>query len=827
MKKLSVLLFIVVSTIQLQAQNVEKANYDLAAKFSPNRQQKMIFSLKISPHWLKSGNRFWYQFETTKGKKWYLVDCDNRTKRPLFDEQKVIAEVSEIVGEPFSAQHFPIDSLQFLENENAIRFQIKSTKDEVIKDTTTRDKKGGGQKTNKKVYYFQYDIAKDVLTELKEFNRPLQNQRWASISPDGQTIIFVKHYNLYWMDKDNYNKALKNDKDSSIVEHAFTKDGQLYYPYGGNSSNIGTDNVEMEKNKDKRSRPNIFWSPDSKYFSMIREDQRKVKDLWVVHNIDEPRPTLETYKYAMPGDTSMPQDHLLLFNVANKSQREIDASSYKDQTLSIQNKPFPETARDEDYTPLIWSGDNNHFYVTRQSRDMKKIDMLSIDINLPKATSIIQERMNTSMEAQDLGVINGGKELIEWSERSGWAQFYLYKGDGTFENAITRGNFHCNGIEKIDAQNRVLYFTANGKEDGENPYYLHFYRVNFDGSGLQLLDRGDFDHAVSMNDNKKYFVDNYSRVNTVPRSALYDASGKRVMLLDSADLSTYFAAGYKFPQPFSVKSADGITDLYGVMYKPFDFDSTKKYPLVEYVYPGPQTEVVNASFTPVNDRMDRLAQIGLIVITVGNRGGSPMRSKWYHNFGYGNLRDYGLADKKIAAEEIANKYRFIDLNKLGIYGHSGGGFMTAAAMFTYPDFFKVGVSSSGNHDNRIYNSWWSEKHHGIQEKISDKGDTTFDFKIATNPEIAKNLKGHLMLSTGGIDDNVHPANTFRVVNALIKANKRFDLVFLPNQRHHYGYMQEYFFWRLADYFSDWLIGDFSHSSQVDMLEAQKDLPKDD
>ncbi|AYD47516.1 S9 family peptidase [Arachidicoccus soli] len=826
MKKLCMLLLIVASAIQLQAQNVEKANYDLAAKFSPNRQQKMIFTLKVSPHWLKNGNRFWYQFETTNGKKWYLVDCDNRTKKPLFDEQKVIAKVSEIVEEPFSPQHFPIDSLQFLEDQNAIRFQIKSTKDELIKDTSTH-KKGEKQKTKKKVYYFQFDIGNNTLTELKEFNRPLPNQRWASISPDRQTIIFVKHYNLYWMDKANYDKALKDDKDSSIIEHAITTDGELYYTYGGNPSNIGTDNVEMEKNKDKRSRPYIFWSPDSKHFALIREDQRKVKDLWVVHNMEEPRPTLETYKYAMPGDTSMPQDHLLIFDVANKSHLEIDASAYKDQTLNIQNKPFLATARDEEYTPLIWSGDNSHFYVTRQDRPMKRIDMLDVNINSLKVKSIIQERMNSSLEAQDLGVIDGGKELIEWSERSGWAQFYLYKGDGSFEHAITQGDFHCNSIEKIDEKNRVLYFTANGKEGGENPYYMHFYRVNLDGSGLKLLNKGDFDHAISMNDNEQFFIDNYSRVNSVPQSALYDGSGNRIMLLETADLSAYFAAGYKFPQPFSVKAADGITDLYGVLYKPFDFDSTKKYPLVEYVYPGPQTEVVNTSFTPVNDRTDRLAQIGLIVITVGNRGGSPMRSKWYHNFGYGNLRDYGLADKKTAAEEIADRFKFIDLDKLGIYGHSGGGFMTAAAMFTYPDFFKVGVSSSGNHDNRIYNSWWSEKHHGIQEKISEKGDTTFEFKIATNPEIAKNLKGHLLLSTGGIDDNVHPANTFRVADALIKANKRFDLVFLPNQRHHYGDMQEYFFWRLADYFSDWLIGDFSHSNQVDMVEAQKDLPKED
>jgi dipeptidyl aminopeptidase/acylaminoacyl peptidase len=281
------------------------------------------------------------------------------------------------------------------------------------------------------------------------------------------------------------------------------------------------------------------------------------------------------------------------------------------------------------------------------------------------------------------------------------------------------------------------------------------------------------------------------------------------MDLETADLRGLFAAGYKFPEPFTVKADDGITDLYGVLYKPFDFDSSKKYPLIEYVYPGPQTESVNKSFGRFMDKTDRMAQLGFIVITVGNRGGNPARSKWYHNFGYGNLRDYGLADKKAAAEQLADRYPFIDIDRVGIHGHSGGGFMSTAAILVYPDFFKVAISSSGNHDNAVYNRWWSEKHNGVKELISEKNDTTFLYTIENNPDLAHNLKGHLMLSTGDIDDNVHPANTIRVANALIRADKRFDLVLLPGQRHGYADMTEYFFWRLADYFSLYLLGDTS------------------
>src|SRR5205085_8198447 len=270
-------------------------------------------------------------------------------------------------------------------------------------------------------------------------------------------------------------------------------------------------------------------------------------------------------------------------------------------------------------------------------------------------------------------------------------------------------------------------------------------------------------------------------VNTVPKSALYNAEGKKILDLETADLSSLLGAGYKFPEIFKVKADDGITDLYGVMYKPFNFDPAKKYPVIEYVYPGPQTEAVNKSFSRSMDRVDRLAQVGFIVITVGNRGGNPLRSKWYHNYGYGNLRDYGLADKKAAVEQLAKRFPYIDINKVGICGHSGGGFMSTAAMLVYPDFYKVAVSSSGNHDNSIYNRWWSEKHHGVREMIGEKGDTSFAYSIEKNPDLAKNLKGHLLLTTGDVDNNVHPANTICMANALIKANKRFVLVVLAVQ----------------------------------------------
>ncbi len=311
----------------------------------------------------------------------------------------------------------------------------------------------------------------------------------------------------------------------------------------------------------------------------------------------------------------------------------------------------------------------------------------------------------------------------------------------------------------------------------------------------------------------------------MPKAVLKDNLGNVVMDLETADLSLLMATGYKFPEPFKVKADDGVTDIYGVMYKPFDFNPNKKYPIIEYVYPGPQTEAVNKAFGRSMDRMDRLAQLGYIVITVGNRGGHPARSKWYHTYGYGNLRDYGLADKKAAIEQLADRYSFIDQTKVGITGHSGGGFMSTAALLVYPDFFKVAVSAAGNHDNSIYNRWWSEKHHGVTEIVSAKGDTTFKYSIDKNPDLAKNLKGHLLLMHGDIDNNVHPANSVRVANALIKAGKRFDYMVVPGQRHGFGDMTEYMFWRLADYFNNYLLGDFSQSVNVNITEMDREIER--
>ncbi len=784
---------------------VTTANYDLAARFSPKKVNKLVFSTSVNPNWFKNSDKFWYTWQTPAGTFYYIVDPATSTKKPVFDNAKMAAQLTEIVKDPFDAQNIPIQRFRLVDDKT-FTFEIKSSVDVEVPDEKT-----GKPKKEKKIHGFEYDIQTGRLTEVQDYKSPKPYPRWGSVSPDQKYVVFSKNFNLYYMDMENFEKARINEEDSTIVEYALTTEGTPEFGFG-----TGTlDFYATDKELNKRTNAFIAWSPDSRKFAFIRSNTSEVKDLWVIDVLAEPRPKLERYKYHMPGESEAPSRHLFVFDMESKEYREIKADAFKDQELAINYRPTLKKDMMDDIRHNIWLGDNDRFYVTRTSRDLKRIDFCVAKLNADSLKPLVKERLNTYVETRPVKFANN--HFIWWSERSGWAHLYLYDLEGNLINQITSGEYHVEDVEAVDPASRVIYFTANAREKGENPYYTHQYRVNFDGSNLRLLNPGNYNHTANVSDNGRYFVNNFSRVDTAPKASLHDHSGKELMKLEETDLTQLFAMGYKFPEIFTVKAGDGVTDLYGVMYKPFDFDSTKLYPIIEYVYPGPQTEAVNASWTKSMDRVDRLAQLGFIVVTVGNRGGHPARSKWYHNYGYGNLRDYGLEDKKIVVEKLAAKYKFIDIHRVGIHGHSGGGFMSTAAMLVYPDFFKVAVSSAGNHENNIYNRWWSEKHHGVLEQITEKGDTTFKYSIDRNSQIAKNLKGRLMLVTGDIDNNVHPANTMRMVNALIRANKRFDMLVLPGQRHGFGDMTEYFFWRMADYFGKHLIGDYQDQVEIPQM----------
>lgn len=790
-----------------QERMVRTPNYELAERFSAKRIGQMVFSTSVRPVWFRNGDKFLYAWKTSDGTQYYIADPKAGKTEPVFDMDRLAMQITEIMRDPFDAKHLPISNISIdPENDGILKFDIKSTKEKT--DTT-------GKATGEKLtYHFRYELARKKLT-YDTADKKEKYPDWANVSPDGLTGVYMKNSNLFYMDTLNLRKAAEDPKDSTLVEHRITSDGYKDFCYGINnySGNTETDTT-------KRVFPSeLVWSPDSRHIAVMRWDMAPLKDFWVINSLTQPRPTLETYKYQMPGEPG-PKGHLYVFSTSDWTSRQVKINAFKDQDLIMQ--PDVRTTDDQfdEFYGSRWLGDDNGFYLTRVSRDLKRMDICYVGVDSDSTRTVISERMNTYVESRQTRLLDGGRKMIHWSERNGWANLYLYNADGTLIRNLTEGAYHVDDVLAVNEKEGYVLFRACGKEKGENPYQMHVYRVSLQGGEPKMLDIPDMNIDAIASDDGKYFIANYSRVDYKPASALFDATGKKVCDLGEADFSLLFAAGYKFPERFKVKAADGITDLYGAIYKPFDFDSTKVYPICDYVYPGPQVEANNISWSRGFTRTDRLAQLGFIVITVGNRGGHPDRSKWYHNYGYGNLRDYGLEDQKYAIQQLGARYSWIDLNRVGIHGHSGGGFMSTAAMLKYPDFFKAAVSCAGNHDNSIYNRWWSEQHHGITEKV-EAGDTTFVYSIETNPEIASNLKGHLMLVHGDIDNNVHPANTIRVVNALIRANKRFDMLILPGQRHGFGDMNEYFFWRMADYYCEWLMGS-SKRDEVNIKEMNND-----
>ena len=799
-----------------------KPNYDLASQFSAKRISQMVFSTSLTPNWFRDSDKFWYEWKTPRGTQYWIVDPETGRKTQAFDMERLAMQITQITRDPFDAQHLPIENLK-LKDDKYFRFDIKGTQevpDTLAAKRAAREKKDGDKapkgpqppKMTKKVWHFQYELATGKLEEYKPEKR--EYPAWASISPDGETGVYVKNSNLFWMDRENLAKAAEDEKDSTLVEHRLTSDGIRQYGFGVDNY---TGDTETDTTRRVMAR-GVVWSPDSRHFVAVKTDMRKIKDLWVINALSQPRPTLETYKYQMPGEPG-PTEDLFVFSMPDGGSKRYRINAFKDQSTDVSTRPrkFRETY--DNYRSRVWLGDNDGFWLVRGSRDLHRMDVCRVDLDSDSTRTVISERMNTYVEDRQIHLVGGGKQLLWWSERNGWANLYLYNADGSLVRNLTEGAFHVEDIISVNEKEGYVLFSACGVNPGENPYQMHTYRVALSGGPMRQLDMDDMNIEATASDDGRWAVGNCSRVDYAPEAWLIGRDGKRTKL-EQADLSLLYAAGYKMPERFTVKAADGVTDLYGVMYKPFDFDSTRVYPIIDYVYPGPQVEANNIAWSKGMVRTDRLAQIGFIVITVGNRGGHPNRSKWYHNYGYGNLRDYGLEDQKYAIQQLAGRYDFIDVSRVGIHGHSGGGFMSTAAILKYPDFFKAAVSCAGNHDNSIYNRWWSETHHGVTEKV-EQSDTTFVYHIETNPQLAANLKGHLMLVHGDIDNNVNPANTIRVVNALIRANKRFDLLILPGQRHGFGDMNEYFFWRLADYFSEWLLGE-SERGEVDVKELNND-----
>ncbi|MGM0546796.1 MAG: DPP IV N-terminal domain-containing protein [Bacteroidota bacterium] len=747
----------------------QQANFEAAEQFTQDRMEKMTGDVSADVQWIEEQDRFWYSYKDQSGTKWVFVDAKEREKRPLFDRKAMAAELSETFSKTFNHKDLELNDFEYNVGDEVFTFHVDSIN-------------------------FKYQIDTNNLVKGDSLQDEPEEE-WATYSPDSSWIAYAKNHNLYLMKGD--------DPDST--EYQLTDDGERWYSYQAEAGDT-TSNEKL--------RSQAEWFEDSNKLYAKRTDQRDVEELWVINSLTD-RPELETYKYPMPGEENVPQDEIWVFKADTLDDTEgvkldTDKEEWTDEVIggAYFNNGGVYTGMGSD-----------HLYMLRRNREWNNIDVLKSNTETGETEVLFSEESNPYFNVMlaNLAIINEGEEYIWWSERTGWGQYYLYDENGNLKNKITNGHFVAGDIAKVDTTDRTLYFEGYGREDGMNPYYSQLYKVNFDGTGLERLTPENATHEISASEEGNYFVDNYSRVDQPTRSVLRDENGDVITTLEETDVSRLEEAGWQAPDPFKVKANDDATDLYGVMWKPFDFDSTKTYPIITYVYPGPQTEPFPIGFNHEDETA--LSQLGFIVVAMGQRGGSPIRSKYYHNYGYGDLRDYPLKDNKYALEQLAARHSFIDLDKVGIYGHSGGGFMSTAALLTYPDFYDVAVSSAGNHDNNIYNLWWSEIHHGVEgvekqaeadSSSSDSAKTEIDFQseIETNIDLAQNLEGHLLLVHGAIDDNVHPANTIKLANALIENGKQFEFMMLPGQRHGFGEYSPYFERLRWRYFAEHLLGDY-------------------
>ena len=613
----------------------------------------------------------------------------------------------------------------------------------------------------------------------EKMGRGRRNFSMDMVSPDGKKVAFIKNWNLWVRD-------VESKKESQL-----TTDGIENFGYA-------TDNAGWTHS----DKPIMLWSPDSKKIATFQQDQRNVSNMYLVStNVGAPK--LENWKYPLPGDKEIAMIHRVIIEVDNAKviRLKIPADAHRG-TLS------DDISSGGPYDDNEWSADGSKLAFVSTSRDHKVEKVRIADAVTGDVKEIFEEKVATQYESGQ-GMINWhflpeSNEIIWYSERSDWGHLYLYDAaSGQIKNQITTGAFVVTRLLKIDEKKRVLYFEANGREAGEDPYFSHFYSIGFDGKNIKLLTPEVGNHNISLSADEKYFVDNFSQPDVPTVSVLRDMNGKLIASLEKADVTRLTALGWKAPTPIKVKSADNKWDLYGLMFTPSNLDKTKKYPVVNYIYPGPQGGGVGSrSFSASRSDHQALAELGFIVVIIDGAC-NPDRSKSFHDACYGNMGDNTLADQVAGIRQLAVLYPYIDVDKVGVWGHSGGGFATADAMFTYPDFYKVGISESGNHENRNYEDDWGERYIGLETKDAN-GKSNYEDQA--NQNYAGNLKGKLLLVHGGMDDNVPPYNTYLVVQALQKANKDFDLMIFPNARHGYGADSYYMMRKRWDYFVTNLMG---------------------
>jgi len=750
-------------------------DYHRAEQFLNWNSSLMVSGDVVTPVWLEDGNRFWYRNKTNAGTEFLLVDPVANTQRPAFDHARLASAMSVAKDTAYEPHKLPFATFGYAKGSNG-----------VIEFNASRRR-------------WSCDIQQYVCTHadtLRNVNRYVG-------SPDSTMEAFASGHNI-WVRQ-------KGSTDSTQL----TTDGELYWSYGVTAPRPSQLQNLREGASPRLPRANLRWSPDSRRIAVYRTDERNVAHMHYISYTPQ-RPRHFSQPYALPGDSIVPRPNLHIIDVATKKNVPLKIEPVATQ-LQLGGSPLDS----------LWSADSRHIHFSFLTRGSKGIYLAEGDAETGAVRILAADSAKTWVETNPQGrpswlVTKDDAQAIWWSERDGWAHLYRYRinppsamlakastndgaaastGAAVVVNQITSGAWAVGDVLHVDQDRGIIYFTARGREPGLW-YNARLYRVNYDGSGLTLLTPEDANHNVRFSPSGRFIVDTYSTFEQPPITVLRSpADGRVIRKLQEADISRLNAIGWKPGQVFTVKARDGVTDIHGVMWLPSNLDPNRKYPIIEYIYPGPQVGSVGQWAWQTGGEHRAMAELGFIVVQLDHLG-TPLRSKAFHDNYYGNFIDNGLPDHIVALKQLAAQNPFMDLDRVGIWGHSGGGFASTDAILRYPEFYKVAVSGAGNHDNRSYNIYWAEKYQGLMKKDTVSGSD--NFASSANKTYAKNLKGKLLLMHGDMDDNVHPAMTIQLVDELIKANRDFDLLIAPNRNH--GLNEPYFIRRRWDYFVRHLMG---------------------
>ena len=727
------------------------AEYEAAAKHMDRSLYSMVYN-QVSESSFINGNNFLYSTTTKDGEKFILVNTNSKVKEAAFNHEKLAEVLSKEMNKEIKANALPIYGVSLSDDLKTLNF------------TASRQK-------------YSYNLESFLLS--KNVSKRKNTSRNEHVSPNGKLAAYIDNFNL-WI------RHLDTNKKTQI-----TFDGAEDYGYATNNAGWTKSDGAVLK-----------WSPNSDKIATFQQNAKGVGMMYLTStNVGHPK--LEAWKHPLPGDEKIFTIERVIIHLENKPK-----------TVRLKMKPDFQRGTTTDHiadwnNELLdaqWNKEGTKFAFVSGSRDHKIAHLQIADAETGKVASIHKEEVATYYESgvnvENWKVLFDSNEFIWYSEKSDWGHIYLYDLETKkLKNQITSGNFLVKQVKNIDEKNRQIYFSAGGKEEG-NPYHNYFYKVNFDGSNFINLTPSKGTHSVTFSADYSMLVDTYSTTTNPPISVLRNGTGEKIIDLETADISELKANNWQEPVEFTVKARDEKTDIYGIMCLPSNYDESKKYPVLNYIYPGPQSGSVGTyNFRPVWRDFQAVAELGFVVVAVDAMG-TPMRSKSFHDAYYGNMGDNGLPDNITAIKQLAKKYKGMDIERVGIWGHSGGGFASTRAVFAYPEFYDVAVSGAGNHDNRNYEADWGEKWQGllVDGNIEGKSDGTTNYDNQANQLIAKDLKGKLLITHGSMDNNVPPSNTMLVVEALINANKDFDMILYPNKRHGYGNMTNYMTRKRWDYF---------------------------